>query len=165
MGGELRISDYELFRVPPRWVFLKLKTTNGITGWGEPIVEGRAKTVATAVEELLDTYLLDENPLLIQEHWQTMHRGGFYRGGPILMSAIAGIDQALWDIKGKHYDAPIHELLGGKVREKIRYYRWVGGDRPADVGQNASRLVDRGATAMKMNATSEFERVETPKIN
>jgi galactonate dehydratase len=163
MTAELRISDYELFRVPPRWVFLKIETTNDLTGWGEPIVEGRSKTVATAVEELLDTYLLDENPLRIQEHWQRMYRGGFYRGGPILMSAIAGIDQALWDIKGKHYDAPIHELLGGKVREKIRYYRWVGGDRPTDVGQNASTLADRGVTAVKMNATSEFERIETPK--
>jgi galactonate dehydratase len=163
MTGELRISDYELFRVPPRWVFLKIETADGLIGWGEPIVEGRAKTVVTAVEELLDTYLLNENPLHIQDHWQTMYRGGFYRGGPILMSAIAGIDQALWDIKGKYYDAPIHELLGGKVRDKIRYYRWVGGDRPTEVGKNAATLVEQGITAVKMNATPEFERIETPR--
>jgi galactonate dehydratase len=135
----------------------------GIVGWGEPVVEGRAKTVMTATRELLDTYLLGENPLQIQKHWQTMYRGGFYRGGPVLMSAIAGIDQALWDIKGKHYGAPVHELLGGKVRDKIRYYRWVGGDRPSDVGENAATLVDRGVTAVKMNATAEFERIETPR--
>ncbi len=163
MATGIRISDYEVFRASPRWVFLKIETSDGLTGWGEPIVEGRAKTVITAVEELLDTYLLNEDPLQIQDHWQTMYRGGFYRGGPVLMSAIAGIDQALWDIKGKHYGAPIHELLGGKVRDKIRYYRWVGGDRPTDVGQNAASLVDNGVTAIKMNSTSEFERIETPQ--
>jgi galactonate dehydratase len=144
-------------------VFLKLETAGGLTGWGEPVIEGRAKTVVTAVEELLDAYILNEDPLQIQDHWQTMYRGGFYRGGPILMSAIAGIDQALWDIKGKHYDAPIHELLGGKVRDKIRYYQWVGGDRPTDVGKNAAALVEQGVTAVKMNATPEFERIETPR--
>ncbi len=160
------ISDYELYSVPPRWVFLKLKTNNGTVGWGEPTLEGRAKTVVAATRELLDTYLLEKNPLKIQKHWQTMYRGGFYRGGPVLMSAIAGIDQALWDIKGKHYSAPVHELLGGSVRDKIRYYRWVGGDRPSDVGENAATLVDHGVTTLKMNATPEFERIETPrKIN
>ena len=160
------ISDYELYSVPPRWVFLKLKTNKGTVGWGEPTLEGKAKTMIAATRELLDTYLLGKNPLHIQKHWQTMYRGGFYRGGPVLMSAIAGIDQALWDIKGKHYAAPVHELLGGSVRDKIRYYRWVGGDRPSDVEENATTLVDNGVTALKMNATSEFERIETPhKIN
>ena len=162
MNNSIQIESYELFRVPPRWVFLKIETSNGIVGWGEPVLEGRSKTVAAATEELLDTYLLDKNPLLIEKHWQTMYRGGFYRGGPILMSAIAGIDQALWDIKGKYYDAPVHELLGGKLRDKIRYYRWVGGDRPSDIASNALELVDQNVTAFKMNATAEFERVASP---
>ena len=96
----MKITDYELYQVPPRWLFLRLETSDGTVGWGEPVVEGRARTVATAVEELLESYLLGENPLRIEDHWQGMYRGGFYRGGPILMSAIAGIDQALWDIKG-----------------------------------------------------------------
>ena len=157
-----RITDYELFEVPPRWLFLRLETSDGTVGWGEPIVEGRSHTVRSAVEELLNTYLLGEDPLRIENHWQSMYRGGFYRGGPILMSAIAGIDQALWDIKGKHFGAPVYELLGGPVRDRVRVYQWVGGDRPSDIGDAAAEKVDAGFTALKMNATPEIRRVDNP---
>ncbi|WP_435159084.1 galactonate dehydratase [Haladaptatus sp. DFWS20] len=157
-----RITDYELFEVPPRWLFLRIVTSDGTVGWGEPIVEGRSHTVRSAVEELIDTYLLGEDPLRIEDHWQTMYRGGFYRGGPILMSAIAGIDQALWDIKGKHFNAPVYDLLGGPVRDRVRVYQWVGGDRPDDVGEAAAEKVDAGFTALKMNATPEIRRVDNP---
>jgi galactonate dehydratase len=156
------ITDYELFEVPPRWLFLKLTTSDGTVGWGEPVVEGRAKTVKAAVEELLDNYLLGEDPSRIEDHWQAMYRGGFYRGGPVLMSAIAGVDQALWDIKGKQFDAPVYELLGGAARNRIRVYQWIGGDRPAEVGAAAGEKVDEGFTALKMNATPEFRPVENP---
>ncbi|USZ77375.1 galactonate dehydratase [Halorussus vallis] len=158
----MKITDYELMEVPPRWLFLKVTTSDGTVGWGEPVVEGRAKTVRAAVEELMDNYLIGEDPLPIEKHWQTMYRGGFYRGGPVLMSAIAGIDQALWDIKGKHFGAPVYELLGGRARERIRVYQWIGGDRPADVGDAAKEKVDAGFTALKMNATSELRFVDTP---
>jgi galactonate dehydratase len=158
------IIDYVLYEVPPRWLFLRLETSDGTVGWGEPIVEGRAKTVRGAVEELLDNYLLGEDPHRIEDHWQTMYRGGFYRGGPILMSAISGIDQALWDIKGKEFGAPIYDLLGGKARDRIRVYQWIGGDRPSEVGDAAAEKVESGFTAMKMNATSELRRVDNPKI-
>ncbi|MFB6093845.1 MAG: galactonate dehydratase [Halanaeroarchaeum sp.] len=158
----MEIADYELFAVPPRWLFLKVETTDGLVGWGEPIVEGRAKTVRAAVEELMDGYLLGEDPAEIERHWQTMYRGGFYRGGPILMSAIAGIDQALWDIKGKRFDAPVHELLGGRARDRVRVYQWIGGDRPEEVGAAAQRKVDAGFTALKMNATAEMDRIDSP---
>ena len=156
------IVDYELFEVPPRWLFLRLETDDGTVGWGEPVVEGRARTVRTAVEELLDNYLLDEDPSRIEDHWQTMYRGGFYRGGPVLMSAIAGIDQALWDIKGKQFGAPVHELMGGAARDRIRVYQWIGGDRPSDVAEQAREQVEAGFTALKMNATEEIERVDDP---
>ncbi len=158
----MAIVDYELYRVPPRWLFLKVETDDGTVGWGEPVVEGRAATVETAVEELMDGYLLGEDPARIADHWQTMYRGGFYRGGPVLMSAIAGIDQALWDIKGKQLGAPVYELLGGRARDRLRIYQWIGGDRPADVGEAASEKVDAGLTALKMNATEELRRVDTP---
>ena len=158
----MRITDYELFHAPPRWLFLKVTTSDGTVGWGEPVVEGRARTVATAVEELFDSYLLGEDPSRIEDHWQAMYRGGFYRGGPVLMSAIAGIDQALWDIKGKRFDAPVYELLGGPVRDRVRVYQWVGGDRPADVADAAAEKVDAGFTALKMNAVPETERVDSP---
>ncbi len=157
------IVDYELFQVPPRWLFLRVETDDGLVGWGEPVVEGRAKTVRAAVDELMTTYLLGEDPASIEDHWQTMYRGGFYRGGPVLMSAIAGIDQALWDIKGKRFGAPIYDLLGGRARDRIRVYQWIGGDRPAEVGAAAAEKVDEGFTALKMNATSELRRIDTPR--
>ncbi|MFC3476767.1 galactonate dehydratase [Halobacterium litoreum] len=159
----MRITDYELFHAPPRWLFLKVTTSDGTVGWGEPVVEGRARTVETAVEELFDNYLLGEDPTRIEDHWQAMYRGGFYRGGPILMSAIAGVDQALWDIKGKQLGAPVYELLGGPARDRVRVYQWIGGDRPDDVGDAAAEKVDAGFTALKMNATPELERVDSPR--
>ncbi|SNZ15902.1 galactonate dehydratase [Natronoarchaeum philippinense] len=158
----MEITDYELFEVPPRWLFLKITTSDGTVGWGEPVVEGRAKTVRGAVEELLDDYLLGEDPLRIEHHWQRLYRGGFYRGGPVLMSAIAGIDQALWDIKGKHYGAPVYDLLGGAARDRVRVYQWIGGDRPADVGDAAAEKVDAGFDALKMNGTPELRRIDNP---
>jgi galactonate dehydratase len=157
----MRITDYELYEVPPRWLFLRIDTSEGIVGWGEPVVEGQAKTVQTAVKEILDNYLLGENPLNIEDHWQAMYRGGFYRGGPILMSAIAGINQALWDIKGKRHDVPVYELLGGKSRDKIRIYQWIGGNRPEDVADEAERLADVGYTVLKMDATNQARHVES----
>ncbi|MFC4439945.1 MULTISPECIES: galactonate dehydratase [Natrialbaceae] len=158
----MHITDYELFEVPPRWLFLKVTTSDGTVGWGEPVVEGRAKTVKTAVEELMDTYLVGEDPARIEDHWQTMYRGGFYRGGPVLMSAIAGIDQALWDIKGKTYDAPVYDLLGGRARDRLRVYQWIGGDDPSDVADQAREKVDAGFTALKMNGTPAMERIDSP---
>ena len=156
----MKISKYELFLVPPRWLFLKIETDEGIIGWGEPVIEGKAATVKTAVDELMEN-LIGKNPMNIEDHWNMMYRSGFYRGGPILMSAIAGIDQALWDIKGKFYNAPIHQLLGGKARDTMRVYSWIGGDRPAEVGIAAQKMVASGFTAVKMNATEELQYVDS----
>lgn len=113
----MKIKALKLFTVKPRWLFLKVETDDGITSWGEPIIEGRAATVKAAVEEL-GYYLIGKNPLQIEDHWQVLYRGGFYRGGPELMGAIPGVDQALWDIKGKYYSAPVYELLGGSCCDK-----------------------------------------------
>lgn len=156
----MRIKSYELFLVPPRWLFLKIETDDGLVGWGEPVIEGKAATVKVAVDELM-TYLIGKDPLPIEDHWNVMYRAGFYRGGPILMSAIAGIDQALWDIKGKYYGAPIHQLIGGKARDKMKVYSWIGGDRPADVGMAAKQMADSGFLAVKMNATEEMQYVDS----
>lgn len=156
----MKITGYELFKVPPRWLFLKLETDEGLVGWGEPVIEGKAATVETAVHEMM-TYLIGKDALRIEDHWQTMYRAGFYRGGPILMSAIAGIDQALWDLKGKYYNAPVYQLLGGACRDSIRVYSWIGGDRPSDVGQAAKSIVDAGFTAVKMNGTEELQYIDS----
>ncbi|MCD8510775.1 MAG: galactonate dehydratase [Bacillus sp. (in: Bacteria)] len=156
----MKITKLECFLVPPRWCFLKVETDEGIVGWGEPVIEGRASTVMHAVEELSE-YLIGTDPLQIQDIWNKLYRAGFYRGGPILMSAIAGIDQALWDIKGKYHNAPVYDLLGGKVRDKIRVYSWIGGDRPADVGSVAKQAAEHGFTAIKMNATPELQFIDS----
>ena len=156
----MKIKSYQLFQVPPRWLFLKIETEDGIIGWGEPVIEGKAATVKTAVEELME-YFIGKDPMDIEGHWNRMYRGGFYRGGPILMSAISGIDQALWDIKGKYFNAPVYQLMGGKAREKIKVYSWIGGDRPADIGNAVKQAKENGFLAVKMNATDEMQYIDS----
>jgi galactonate dehydratase len=156
----MKITKLTTYSVPPRWLFLKIETDEGIVGWGEPVLEGRAATVAAAVEELSD-YVIGKDPRNIEDIWTVLYRAGFYRGGGIHMSALAGIDQALWDIKGKALGVPVHELLGGKVRDKIRVYSWIGGDRPSDTAKAAKDAVERGFTAVKMNGTEELQFIDT----
>ncbi|MEM9986745.1 MAG: galactonate dehydratase, partial [Bacteroidota bacterium] len=156
----MKITHFELFKVPPRWLFLKIETDEGLVGWGEPIVEGKADTVKAAVEELMQT-LVGKDPLQIEEHWNTLYRGGFYRGGPVLMSAISGIDQALWDIKGKFHGVPIYDLMGGKTRDRIRVYSWIQGETAADIGKAVLAARDKGFSAVKMNGTNEMQIIDT----
>jgi galactonate dehydratase len=156
----MKITKLTTWQVPPRWLFLKIETDEGVVGWGEPVIEGRAATVEAAVHECSDM-LVGRDPRRIEDIWQMLYRGGFYRGGPILMSAMAGIDQALWDIKGKALGVPVHELLGGAVRERMRMYCWIGGDRPDEVESQAKAAVVRGFTAFKMNASSELAIVDS----
>ena len=157
----MKIAKYELFEIPPRWLFLRIETDTGLIGWGEPVVEGRASTVKGAVKELMDNYMIGKNPLAIEDHWNVLYRGGFYRGGAIMMSALAGIDQALWDIKGKYLNQPVYELMGGKCRDKMKVYSWIGGDRPNDVAAAAKEKQDQGFTAIKMNATEELQFIDS----
>lgn len=156
----MKITGYELFQVPPRWLFLKIETDSGLSGWGEPVIEGKATVVQAAVEELMEE-LIGKDPGNIEDLWNRMYRAGFYRGGPILMSAIAGIDQALWDIKGKWHNAPVHQLLGGKARDTMKVYAWIGGDRPSDVGAAAKDMLEKGFRAVKMNATEELQFIDS----
>lgn len=156
----MKITSLTTFLVPPRWLFLKIDTDAGISGWGEPVLEGRARTVATMVEELAD-YLVGKDPSPIEDHWTVLYRGGFYRGGGVHMSALAGIDQALWDIKGKALGQPVHKLLGGPVRQRMRVYSWIGGDRPADTAAAAKERAALGFTAVKMNGTAELGWIDS----
>lgn len=157
----MKITDIKTFLVPPRWCFVRIDTDEGISGWGEPIVEGRAHTVAAAVEEFAD-YLVGEDPMRIEQHWQALTKGGFYRGGPVLSSAVAGVDQALWDIVGKALNVPVYQLLGGAVRDRIRAYAHVRVelDNP---GEQARRLVDAGFTAVKVVAQVQDRALGTPR--
>ena len=156
----MKITQVETFPVAPRWLFVKVSTDAGISGWGEATLEGRSHTVQTAVHEF-DDYLVGADPLLIEEHWQVLTKSTFYRGGPVFGSAVAGIDQALWDIAGKHRQAPVHELLGGPVRNRLRVYSWIGGDDPAEVGDHAARQRAAGFTAVKMNASGRMDKLSS----
>jgi galactonate dehydratase len=152
----VKIERIETFLVPPRWLFCRIETSDGVVGWGEPVVEGRAEVVRTAIE-VLSEYLIGQDPLQIERHWQIMSKGGFYRGGPVLSSAVAGLDHALWDIAGKVYGAPVASLLGGRVRDRVRVYAWVGGDEPAEIADQVAAQVEAGMTAVKMNASGRIQ--------
>lgn len=156
----MKITGLETFLVEPRWLFLKVSTDEGVSGWGEPVIEGRAATVATAVSELAEL-IVGTDPLRIEDHWQVLSKAGFYRDGPILSSAVAGIDQALWDIAGKVYGAPVHALLGGHVRDRMRVYSWIGGDNPSSVADQAREKLAEGFTALKMNGSGALRRIDT----
>ncbi|WPH23257.1 galactonate dehydratase [Variovorax paradoxus] len=158
----MKITRLHTYRVAPRWMFLKIETDEGISGWGEPVIEGRARTVEAAVHEFGET-LIGKDPARINDLWQTMYRSNFYRGGAILMSAIAGIDQALWDIKGKALGVPVYELLGGRVRDRMKVYSWVGGDRPADIVQDMQRLLEGGIDTFKLNGCEEMALLDSPR--
>jgi galactonate dehydratase len=159
----VKLSRIECFCVPPRWVFVRIETDDGAVGWGEASLEGHAEAVEGAFASLRDR-LLGTDPFRIEEAWQIAYRGGFYRGGPVLMSALSGLDQALWDLKGRAVGLPVWELLGGKVRDMVEVYSWIGGDRPTDV-ENAARVRRaQGFRTVKMNATGELRWLDSPKV-
>ncbi|MET8527948.1 galactonate dehydratase [Micromonospora sp. NPDC005172] len=157
----MRIDRVETFLVAPRWLFLKITTDDGVVGWGEPVVEGRAETVRAAIGELSDL-LIGSDPMRIEDHWQVLTRGGFYRGGPVLSSAVAGIDQALWDIAGKVRGAPVHDLLGGPVRDRVRMYGWAYGDTAEQVAESAATAIAAGYTAVKIAPPGAMAFLDTP---
>lgn len=156
----MKIERVNMYLVRPRWGFVEITTDDGFSGWGEAVLEGHTETVLACVEEMLD-YLIGADARKIEDIWNVLYRAGFYRGGGVMMSALAGIDQALWDIKGKYYDAPVYELLGGSCRDKVRVYSWIGGDRPSDVGNAAKKKKDEGFSAIKMNATEELQMIDS----
>jgi galactonate dehydratase len=159
----MRITRLETFLVRPRWLFLKVHTDEGLVGLGEPIVEGRARTVAQAVAEL-EPYLVGKDPTRVMHHWQAMYRHAFYRGGPILTSAISGVEQALWDLTGKAAGLPIYKLLGGPLRDRIKVYAHCHGETDEQAAQRARELVAQGFIALKTGvAGGRLPRIiETP---
>ncbi|MGV8981502.1 galactonate dehydratase [Clostridium sp.] len=157
----MKITELKIYKVKPRWIFLKISTDEGIVGWGELISGTKTKSVEAAAYEIGE-YLIGKDPMRIEEHWQVLYRS-FFRGGPIHMTVLSGIEMALWDIKGKYYNMPIHEFLGGKARENILIYSWIGGDRPSDVVKQALERKNQGFKAIKMNATEELHYIDSYK--
>jgi galactonate dehydratase len=156
----VNISRVETFLVAPRWLFVRIETESGVVGWGEASLEGHSDAVRAAVEQFAEL-LVGADSSRIEDHWQVLTKGGFYRGGPVFGSAVSGIDQALWDIKGKSLGVPVYELLGGAVRDRIRMYGWVGGDDPSGIVDAVQAQLDVGLTAVKMNATGPMGRLGT----
>ena len=158
-GAEMKITGIDIFKVKPRWIFIKVMTDEGISGWGELISGTRTETVATGVREA-GNHLIGKDPRNIEDIWQELYRF-FFRGGPIAMTILSGIEMALWDIKGKYYQLPVYEFLGGKARDRIMVYSWIGGDRPADVANEAMKRKNMGFRAVKMNATEEMHYIDS----
>jgi len=159
----MKITRIETFFVKPRWVFLKMATDAGIVGWGEPSLEGWSRTVAAAVEDM-GRYLIGQDPRLIGKHWQVLYGGGFYRGGPVLCSALAGLDQAMWDILGQSLGVPVHALLGGAVRDRIRMYGHVGGETLGDYVEAGLANLRKGFTAVKTTPFEAARAIESPQF-
>ena len=157
-----KIAKIETFQVPPRWLFVRVETDDGAVGWGEASLEGHAEAVDGAFASLRDRFI-GYDPARIEDIWQIGYRLGFYRGGAVLMSALSGLDQALWDLKGKMLGVPVWQLLGGRVRDRVAVYAWIGGDRPHDVIDAARGRVAQGFKAVKMNATEDLGWLDSPK--
>ncbi|QRV17962.1 galactonate dehydratase (plasmid) [Haloterrigena salifodinae] len=170
----MHVTDYELYAVPPRWQFLKLETSDGRVGWGEVYTKWHfagdsEPATRSAVDQLLHQYVLGEDPSRIEYLWQAMYRSSFYRGGPVHMSAIAGIDEALWDLKGKAAGMPVYELLGGPARDRVRLYQHVRAHSADDVADPAAAAADEarehvkaGYTSVKLVPTDGLEIIDTP---
>src|SRR3954464_9773714 len=161
--NQRRIGRIETFFAPPRWLFVRVETEDGAFGWGEASLEGWAEAVDGVFEAFRDRFI-GADPFNIEETWQVGYRGGFYRGGAVLMSALAGLEQALWDLKGRVLGVPAWQMLGGKVRDKVRAYAWIGGDRPHEIGEAAAARRAQGFPAVKMNATPALDWVGTPRL-
>ena len=155
----MKISSFAVYRVKPRWIFIKLVTDEGIEGWGEMISGTKTETVVAGATELAQT-LIGRDPFAIEMLWQELYNS-FFRGGPINATIVSGIETALWDIKGKALNVPIYELLGGRARDRIKVYSWIGGDRPDDVVREALDRKNRGFDAVKMNATEELHYIDS----
>ena len=165
----MKITKIEQFFPLPRVRLVKITTDTGISGWGETTLEGKPQSVVAAVDELAQ-YFLGKDPLRIEHHWQHVYRSAFFRGGNVLMTALSGIDQALWDISGKHYGVPTHALLGGAVRDRIRVYAHWGIDSLTDEGKQAARtrldmlLKQGGYTAFKAGPGGKWRGHEPPSM-
>jgi galactonate dehydratase len=159
----MKIGRIETFYVAPRWLFVRVESDDGAAGWGEASLEGHAEAVDGAFEALKDRFI-GHDPFRIEDIWQVGYRSGFYRGGPVLMSALAGLEQALWDLKGRALGLPAWEMLGGKVRDRVRAYAWIGGDRPNEIADAAKARREQGFSAVKMNATAEIDWIGTPRL-
>ena len=158
----MKISRLETFHVRPRWLIVRVHTDTGLTGLGEATLEGASLTVETLLREM-SRWLIGQDPRRIEYIWQHLYRGGFYRGGPVHCSALSGVDMALWDLLGKSLGTPVHQLLGGRLRDRIRMYAWTDAGTADDYVNPVRELRDtRGLTAFKYTATGVMRPLSAP---
>ncbi|HWD67504.1 MAG TPA: galactonate dehydratase [Caulobacteraceae bacterium] len=142
--------------------FVKVEADDGSYGWGEASIPGKGPAVAQAVRDL-GPMLLGMDPLATEHCWQRIYRHSYWRGGPILTASISGVDTALWDLKGKVYGAPLHQLLGGPVRERIWLYANLGlSSDPGELRDRAAKAVAQGYTAVKFYPLPPVGPLEGP---
>lgn len=154
----MKISRIETFAVPPRWLFVRIECEDGQIGWGEATLEGQSAAVAGAVATMAQA-LLGRDPRRIEDAWQMLYRRGCYRGGPVMMSALSGIDMALWDLSARALGVPVHTMMGGRVRDRVRCYAWMGGDRAETAFEDLESLRAAGYGAAKLNVAGETARL------
>ena len=140
------------------WVFVQVRTDTDLYGWGEGTLEGKERTVEQAIQRLAEA-LIGQDPTAVEHNWQVLYRHGFWRGGVVLNSALAALDQALWDIRGKAWGVPVYRLLGGPTRQHLRVYTHVGIYQPQLMIEDALRDVEDGYTAMKTGAWAGDSRL------
>ncbi len=162
----MKITRVDQFSPRQRTRLVRITTDTGIEGWGESTLEGKPYSVPAAIDEFAG-YLTGKDPLRIEHHWQQMYRSSFFRGGAHNMTAIAGIDAALWDIAGKHYGVPSYMLLGGNVRDRIRVYAHWGirdmSDEALEMARNRLEMLQgMGYTAYKAGPPGFWRAHEPP---
>ena len=146
----MRITRVEVLATDVRhpYVFVKLHTDEGVCGFGEPSLIGKEHAVIGAVRDL-EHYLIGADPFAIERLWGQIYRTVIWRGGPVLMAALSGVEHALWDIKGKALGVPVWELLGGRVRDRVEVYAWIHGGAPEACAQDARRRLEEGFRTVK----------------
>jgi galactonate dehydratase len=164
----MKITHIEQFFPRARTRLVKVTTDQGLVGWGETTLEGKPHSTTAAVAEMAE-YLIGQDPLRIEHHWQHLYRSAFFRGGAVTMSALSGLDQALWDIAGKYFGVPTYQLLGGAVRERVRVYAHWGIDSLEPAGLDTARArLDRlqpmGYTAYKSGPGGKWRGHEPPAV-
>src|SRR5262245_43210401 len=167
VGSRARITGMKVFGVSltPEsdrpYVFVKLETDVGVVGWGEGTLEGKAGAVIACMNDFRD-FLIGSDPVLVEHHWQSMYVHSFYRAGPVIGSAISGIDQALWDLRGKLFGLPVYNLLGGPFDPRVvrGYYHAQARDR-AQLEQLRGTAIKLGVTCFKDSLHGFYEWIAT----
>jgi galactonate dehydratase len=169
VGSKIKITNMKVFGVSLTpdsdrpFVFVKLETDAGVVGWGEGTLEGKAGAVMACVNDFRD-FVIGADPMQVEHHWQSMYVHSFYRSGPVMGSAISGIDQAMWDIRGKALGLPVYQLLGGPFDPKgVRGYYHANGQNREQLQALRGTAIQMGVSCFKTGIPGYYEWIETSR--